>query len=628
MNLPHRRFLLSALLCAILISLPFLAGLGGGFVFDDESNIVNNPAIQLQALNAEAVYQVATGLQPGGITRVLPTLSFALDYWRGDGLDPAVFKATNIGIHALTAFALAWLFRTLLLITSTSQKQAGLAALALTAAWALHPLQVSSVLYVVQRMQTMCTLFLILALLAYLHARKAQIEGRNGRIGWLLALLCWVLAFGCKEDAALLPAFTLALELTVLRFAAADVDVARTLRRSYLFSVVLGSALFLLVVVPHYWHWDDYPGRDFSSGERLLTQGRVLCMYLWEILLPLPSHMPFYYDWLQPSRGFFQPWTSLPALALIMALLVLAWRMRLRRPMLALGIFIFFAGHFMTSNIIGLELAFEHRNHFPLIGAVLAMGDLFALATRRLSVQPAATVIIPFAMLALLIGATVTRARTWDNAMNLARTSTELAPHSARAWNSLCRGYFMLGGGRTPNNPYLGKAIEACDQGAAAAPYSITSLTNLLIFKTMQGSVRRPDWDRYLARLRHVEMGPENRQTLVTLFNNAANGVALDEDGIFQAIDIVAERGRQGRDRMKPVEYASIGYFVLTETQQPERAYPFLVRAVETASPNATLPREMVAELQRQGRADWAGKIEQLSLTRKLSPSIRSNQDE
>ena len=47
----------------------------------------------------------------------------------------------------------------------------------------MHPLQVSSVLYVVQRMQTMATLFLVLALLAYLKARLAQIEGRAGRNG-------------------------------------------------------------------------------------------------------------------------------------------------------------------------------------------------------------------------------------------------------------------------------------------------------------------------------------------------------------------------------------------------------------------------------------------------------------
>ena len=613
MTVPYQRFLLPALLCAALASLPFLIGLSGGFVLDDESNIVNNPAIQLQALNAETLHQVVFGVQPGGITRVLPTLSFALDYWRGGGLDPAAFKATNVSIHALTTFALAWLFRALLLVTGKPLAHASLTALALATVWALHPLQVSSVLYVVQRMQTMCTLFLVLALLAYLYARKAQIDGCSGRTSWLLSILCWVFAFGCKEDAALLPAYTLAMELTVLGFAAASPELTRTLRRGYLLAVTLSAALFLLVVVPHYWHWDAYPGRDFSSSERLLTQGRVLCMYLWEILLPIPSHMPFYYDWLQPSRGLLQPWTTLPAAGLALALLAVAWQLRVRRPLFALGVFVFFAGHFMTSNVIGLELAFEHRNHFPLIGAVLAVSDLLALAAQRMSARPRIYITLAIALLAILVGATAIRANTWSAPLRLAHSSTELAPRSARAWNSLCRGYFMLGGGRTPNNPYLYKAIDACDKGATAAPYSITSMTNLLIFKTMQGSAGKSDWERYLTRLEYVQMGPENRQTLVTLFNNAANGVPLSEDGVFQAIDIVAERGQQGRDQIKPVEYASIGYFVLTETQKPERAYPFFIRAIETSPAGAMLPREIVAELKRQGRADWAETIEQLN---------------
>src|SRR5690606_20760975 len=118
----------------------------------------------------------------------------------------------------------------------------------------------------------------------------------------------------------------------------------------------------------------------FSSIERLLTQGRVLCMYLWQALLPLPSHLPFYYDWLQPSRSVLQPWTTLPAWLLLFALLGMAWRLRLRRPLFALGVLLFFCGHFVTSNVIALELAFEHRNHFPLVGIVLAVGDLLALA--------------------------------------------------------------------------------------------------------------------------------------------------------------------------------------------------------------------------------------------------------
>src|SRR5690606_31297784 len=103
----------------------------------------------------------------------------------------------------------------------------------------------------------------------------------------------WAAAMGCKEDSALFPAYTLALELTVLRFAAADPRLTSRLKRGYLAATLVAAAVYFLVVLPHFWHWEAYPGRNYSTLERLLTQPRVLCMYLWQILIPFPGNMPF-----------------------------------------------------------------------------------------------------------------------------------------------------------------------------------------------------------------------------------------------------------------------------------------------------------------------------------------------
>src|SRR5690606_31762751 len=242
-------------------------------------------------------------------------------------------------------------------------------------------------LYIVQRMQTLATLFVLLAMWAYLKARLAQLEGRAGRTGLILAGLLWAIALGCKEDAVLVPAYLLAMELTVLRFGAADAPLSRALKRGFLLATLGGAALYVFLVVPYFWSWEAFEGRDYSSIERLLTQGRVLCLYLWQMLVPLPASMTFHYDWLEPSRGLLAPWTTLAALLLLGALLAAALVLRRRRPRFSLGVLLFFAGHFVTSNVLGLELAFEHRNHFPLIGVVLAMGDLLATAARRLGLR-------------------------------------------------------------------------------------------------------------------------------------------------------------------------------------------------------------------------------------------------
>jgi hypothetical protein len=607
MTLSRSGFLALSLLCAAFVCLLFLPGLPGGFVFDDVGNIVENSGIQLQSLRPEALLEAATSAQPGGHTRVLPTLTFALDYFRGNGFDPATFKITNIAIHALTTFVLAWFLRNLLLIAGVVPPRAQWAALAMAVAWAAHPLQVSSVLYVVQRMQTMATLFLLLALLSYVNARKAQMAGNSGRTSWMLAGLLWVLAIACKEDAILLPAYTLALELTVLRYRAADPTLTRKLQRGYLVMGLLGIASFLLIIVPHYWSWDAYPGRNFSSYERLLTQARVLCMYLGQILLPLPSHMPFYYDWLQPSRGLLQPWTTLPALLLLLALLALAWRLRVRRPLFALGIFLFFAGHFVTSNVIALELAFEHRNHFPLIGIVLAVGDLLVLAANRFNASIATRATTCVVVLLALAGTTAVRAASWNSGLAVAKTSTQVAPMSARAWNSLCITWFELGGGAKPYNPNLDKAIAACSKGAEVSDESIYGLTNVIAFKTIQGTITSADWDRYLQQLQRVPMTAVNAAAIWVILNKARDGMPVDGDRMFEAIDITNRRRPFGA-----IESAAIGYFIIGHTQQPERAYPYFASAVQTAK-DPSFAKGIVEELNKEGRKDMASKLEAIA---------------
>src|SRR5690606_34566003 len=131
-------------------------------------------------------------------------------------------------------------------------------------------------------------------------------------------------------------------------------------------------------------------------------------------------------------------------------------------PLFALGVLLFFAGHFVASNVISLELAFEHRNHFPLGGIVLAVGDMLALVAKRFQWRAVATV--PACVLLVgMGGATVVRSRSWHSELEFALTSARIAPDSGRAWQTLCVAHYELGGGGTsPDNPYLDKAIAAC----------------------------------------------------------------------------------------------------------------------------------------------------------------------
>ncbi len=623
MSTGNGRFFLLSLAVALLAGLLFTTGLPGNFILDDVPNIVNNDTLKLEQLTVDGLLKVANAQQLSGYMRVLPTLSFALDYWRAGSMDPATFKSTNILIHALTAFALAWLFRSILLAAGVAGGRVRWLAPALALAWAVHPLQVSSALYPVQRMQTMGTLLLVLALLAYLHARRTQIAGESGRTGMLLALLAWVVSLGCKEDTVLLPAYTLALELTVLRFAASDALLSQRLYRGYLFASVAGAAAYILWVLPNHWYWEAYPGRDFSTPERLLTQARVLCLYLWQIVVPMPSHMPFYYDGLQPSRGLLQPWTTLPAIVVVLALLASAWWLRIRQPLYALGVFLFFAGHFITSNVIGLELVFEHRNNFPLIGAVLAIGVLLAQTSARLRSPPAMQALLCGLLLAGLSYATLLRNQTWADKMVFARTSAELAPHSARAWFRLCMEYFEAGGGAIPDNPQLDKAIRACTQGTERAPYALNSFAQLLVLKTLRGDMTQQDWDRFQQRLKTMDMSWDNQRAPMILAYFARKGVSLDKQEMLDAFATVARR-----TTINAFNSASLGYFIMNDLERPDQAMPYFMVALSAASPVDPFPQQLAGELRAKGRPDLATQVEQLARARFAKPSASADRGE
>ncbi|KAF1726513.1 hypothetical protein [Pseudoxanthomonas japonensis] len=604
------RFPLWAALCALLAAFMLSPGLGGGFIFDDRPNIQENGALHVTQLTAENLRDAAYSFQPGHGSRPLSMLSFALDHWRAGGLDPKAFKLTNLVIHTLTALALALLLRRLLKLTRLPSRQAAWTAIAMAALWAVHPLQVSSVLYVVQRMQTLSTLFVVLALWAYLTARQAQIEGVRSRIYFVLTGLFAVLALAAKEDAILLPAYAFVLELTVLRFRAADPALAVRMRRGYLWATVAGFAVYVLVILPHYWSWDNYPGRTFSSFERLLTQGRVLVMYLGQILLPLPDRLPFFYDELQISRGLWDPPSTLPALGLIAALLMLAWRWRNDRPVFACGVLLFFAGHVITSNVINLEMAFEHRNQLPLVGVLLAAGDLCFAAIRRWGIKPGWVAGLAAVALVTTGAATLSRSYMWGEPLRFAQYSVDIAPRSERAWLALGGTYADFSGLR-PNSPYLQKAIETCERGAQKIDSALL-LSNVVSYRTIQGTVTQADWQRFHQRLERAPMTQQNRQVVWTQIRNAKRGIPMDERGVLDTMKIVSRRATFSTE-----ENLQLASYVFSDTQHSDEAFPYLKRAVEQAKPDDPLVAKTFSQLHEAGRDDW---VEQLSSLEHKAP--------
>ena len=172
--MPRTSHLLAALVGLVLLTgLVYWAGLSGPFLFDDTTNILQNDTLRLGSLAPSELWRAAWSLESGPLKRPLAYLSFALDYYVAGSFDAFAFKATNLVIHLLNSLlvaALAWRLGAGALADQPGRRR-GFALLA-AAIFALHPLALSPVLYVVQRMASLSTLFVLASVLCLLRARS------------------------------------------------------------------------------------------------------------------------------------------------------------------------------------------------------------------------------------------------------------------------------------------------------------------------------------------------------------------------------------------------------------------------------------------------------------------------
>jgi protein O-mannosyl-transferase len=167
--LSHCRKLVFAFLSLAII---LLAIYGNSFdcswQFDDDPNITDNPNLHLEEITWQTIRQslFSDRNNPGFLYRPVACLTIALNYYFG-GKDVFGYHAVNLVIHWLSAlFLFLFIYHTLNLPRLKQQyadRAYGLALLA-TVLWAINPVQVQAVTYIVQRMASLAGMFFILTM--------------------------------------------------------------------------------------------------------------------------------------------------------------------------------------------------------------------------------------------------------------------------------------------------------------------------------------------------------------------------------------------------------------------------------------------------------------------------------
>ncbi|MHB1230481.1 MAG: tetratricopeptide repeat protein [Halothiobacillus sp.] len=402
-------------------------------------------------------------------------------------------------------------------------------ALLITAAWLFSPMQLTAVLYVIQRMESLASLFMLAGLWLYWQGRMRLIHGQTG--GWwrILAGLLGgtVLAVFAKESGVMLPVYAFLLEWLVLRGRVATGFEPKFILVFALVLVLPGIA-GLMYTLPGVLNGTAYASRPFDLAQRLWTEGRVLLDYVHWIIAPTPNALSLYHDDIALSTGWFAPWTTAASWAVIAALMGAALKLRRRAPLFALGVLWFFAGHALVSTYIPLELVYEHRNYLPSWGVFIALfGLLFAWTPKdaeRRALMRTLTVSGVVALIALYAGFTALRAHIWGNPYRLAYFESTTHPDSPRASYELARVMMIMAPGT--DSPMFQMGFSQMENTAKIPGASIQA-DQALIFMAAKNNlpVQTAWWNNLRVKIARQPMSAEDVSALYSLINCGTNGV-------------------------------------------------------------------------------------------------------
>ncbi|WP_426271035.1 hypothetical protein ACN9MB_05405 [Dyella kyungheensis] len=537
-------------------------GLSGTWLFDDYPNIVDNNSVHLNGVDLRSIVGVMLSSPASEFRRPLASLSFGLSYL-ASGINPFGWKLANLIIHLINGALVFALTRLLVARTTithdTSIRRRDLIAAFVAAGWMLLPINVTAVLYVVQREESLANLFVLIGLVGYVKSRIRMVEGSSPK-GWYLCALSIIIptAIGLmvKETAVMLPLYAAAIEWVVFDFrnAAIDASTPQTYTTTKRYDKRL-FALFLVVLVipglvglawilpritdPAYW-----VTRAFTLKTRLFSEARVVCEYLNWTILPSPQALSFYHDDFRISSNIISPWTTLTSVIALLTLLIVMVFVRRRFALVSLGIAFFLGGQLLTATVLPLELVFEHRNYFPSFGAVLAILPLL-LPAQRSSDAASAGMSAPMdklrcALLVILMlnwaSQTALTSYAWGSPLRLAQEFSQRAPSSSRAQYELGRVYVILSQ-YNRSSPFVPLAYEALERAAALPDSTILPEQGLIFMNSrMHLPLEGRWWDSMVAKLKKRKSAVEDESALEQLSTCQTNGQCdLPKERMLQA---------------------------------------------------------------------------------------------
>lgn len=421
--------------------------------------------------------------------RPLSCLSLAIN-WYFSRTNVLGYHIVNITIHFLTAFFLFLTVYKILKLPNLRDKYRGdeyFIALLTASFWAINPIQTQAVTYIVQRMASMAAMFHILGLFFYINGRT-DASRMNRNIFFAGCFLSFLFGLASKENAILLPIALVLVEVTFFQ------DLGRPKTKKLFFWVTVGGGVLVILLGSVLFLREDplsiimkgYGNRFYSPIQRLMTEPRILVYYLSQIFYPVPTRLSIEHN-ITMSTSLFNPWTTLPSIVFVLALIWLSlWKIR-KIPIISFAVLFFFIHHSIESTVLNLEPAFEHRNYLPSIFLFLpvSIGIKWLLDYYRDKGSPLFGILVCFFAL-LLVGvgsSTYIRNMAWATERSLWEDAAKKAPGMMRPVHNLAWGYYERRGNYDKAMELYENALDLKAQRKRHQVLTLNSMANICIRK-------------------------------------------------------------------------------------------------------------------------------------------------
>ncbi len=415
----------------------YFNGLFGDFVYDDTSQIVDNPWIKdisnIPTIFSKGVWSFQPGIVVSNYYRPLMHTVYMLNYYLF-GLRPWGFHLVNIFFHCGVSILVFLVVRMLLIDNRDPVRRASpsppfIAALLFT----LHPIHTEAVTWIAGLPDVAFTFFYLLSFYLYVRS-KSLLSGR-----YLFSVVCFAAAAFFKEPALTLPVILFSYDVA---FGQAKTHPLYYLKR-YVAYVIIGAVYIALRIHALGGFAPQKRYEMLSSCQFAINVFPLFVTYLGKLLLPLNLNAFYVFH---PISSIIEWKGALSFLATIVFLILFSMASRRSRTAF-LGLV------FVTVPLIPVlyipalgENTFTERYlYLPSAGFVLLLAVLISWSREKLPGAARALAFTLIIVAGLYAVETINRNIVWKNTFNLWSDTVRKSPDSAMAHNNLGIAYFSKG---------------------------------------------------------------------------------------------------------------------------------------------------------------------------------------